>query len=49
MSLPRLGNCGQMETIPRAEKSWPNHVKNEQRIGSEKTYGPRKYWTIKTR
>ena len=23
-----------------AEKSWPNHVKNEQHIGSEKTYGP---------
>ena len=21
-------------------KSWPNHVKNEQHIGSEKTYGP---------
>ena len=24
-----------------AGKSWPNHVKNEQHIGSEKTYGPR--------
>ena len=23
-----------------AGKSWPNHVKNEQQIGSEKTYGP---------
>ena len=23
-----------------AGKSWPNHVKNEQHIGSEKTYGP---------
>ena len=23
-----------------AEKSWPNHVKNEQHVGSEKTYGP---------
>ena len=22
-------------------KSWPNHVKNEQHIGSEKTYGPK--------
>ena len=27
-----------------AGKSWPNHVKNEQHIGSEKTYGPKKYW-----
>ena len=26
------------------EKSWPNHVKNERHIGSEKTYGPKKYW-----
>ena len=26
-----------------AGKSWPNHVKNEQPIGSEKTYGPQKY------
>ena len=25
-------------------KSWPNHVKNEQHIGSGKTYGPPKYW-----
>ena len=25
-----------------AGKSWPNHVKNEQHIGSEKTYGPNK-------
>ena len=25
-----------------AGKSWPNHVKNEQHIGSEKTYGPQK-------
>ena len=25
-----------------AGKSWPNHVKNEQHIGSEKTYGPKK-------
>ena len=24
-------------------KSWLNHVKNEQHIGSEKTYGPKKY------
>ena len=24
-----------------AGKSWPNHVKNEQHIGSEKTYGPK--------
>ena len=24
-------------------KSWPNHLKNEQHIGSEKTYGPKKY------
>ena len=24
-----------------AERSWPNHVKNEQHIGSEKTYGPK--------
>ena len=22
-------------------KSWPNHVKNEQHIGSENTYGPK--------
>ena len=22
-------------------KSWPDHVKNEQHIGSEKTYGPK--------
>ena len=22
-------------------ESWPNHVKNEQHIGSEKTYGPK--------
>ena len=29
-----------------AENSWQNHVKNEQHIGSEKTYGPTKYWTI---
>ena len=26
-----------------AEKSWPNHVKNEQHIASEKTYRPKKY------
>ena len=25
-----------------AGKSWPNHVKNEQHIGSEKTYAPKK-------
>ena len=25
----------------QAEKSWPNHVKNELHIGSEKTYGPK--------
>ena len=25
-----------------AGKSWPNHVKNEQHIGPEKTYGPNK-------
>ena len=25
-------------------KSWPNHVKNEQHIGSEKTCGRKKYW-----
>ena len=25
-----------------AGKSWPNHVKNEQHIGSEKTYSPQK-------
>ena len=24
-----------------AGKLWPNHVKNEQHIGSEKTYGPK--------
>ena len=24
-----------------AGKAWPNHVKNEQHIGSEKTYGPK--------
>ena len=24
-----------------AGKSWPSHVKNEQHIGSEKTYGPK--------
>ena len=24
-----------------AGESWPNHVKNEQHIGSEKTYGPK--------
>ena len=24
-----------------AGKSWPKHVKNEQHIGSEKTYGPK--------
>ena len=24
-----------------AGKSWPNHAKNEQHIGSEKTYGPK--------
>ena len=24
-----------------AGKSWPNHVKNEQHIGSVKTYGPK--------
>ena len=24
-----------------AGKSWPNHVKNEQHIGFEKTYGPK--------
>ena len=28
-----------------AGKSWPNHVKNEQHIGSEKTHGP-KYWKV---
>ena len=33
-----------------AGKPWPNHVKkkkeNEQHIGSEKTYGPKIYWTV---
>ena len=29
-----------------AGKSWPNHVKNEQHIRSEKTYGPKKYWKV---
>ena len=29
-------------------KSWPNHVKNEQHIGSEKTYGPQKILDSKT-
>ena len=31
-----------------AGKSWPNHVKNEQHIGSEKTYGPKntEQWNI---
>ena len=29
-----------------AGKSWPNHVKNEQHIGSEKTYGPKTYWIV---
>ena len=24
-----------------AGKSWPNHIRNEQHIGSEKTYGPK--------
>ena len=24
-----------------AGESWPNHVKNEQHIGSKKTYGPK--------
>ena len=28
------------------EKSSLKHVKNEQHIGSEKTYSPRKYWTV---
>ena len=28
------------DTSCPAEISWPNHVKNEQHIGSEKTYGP---------
>ena len=31
-----------------AGKSWPNHVKNEQHIGSEKTYGPQKILDSKT-
>ena len=31
-----------------AGKSWPNHVKNEQHIGSEKTYGPKKILDSKT-
>ena len=31
------------DTNCAAGKSWPNHVKNEQHIGSEKTYGPKKY------
>ena len=30
----------QTDTNCPAGKSWPNHVKNEQHIGSEKTYGP---------
>ena len=29
------------DTNCSAGKSWPNHVKNEQHIGSEKTYGPK--------
>ena len=29
-----------------AEKSWPNHDKNEQHIGFEEINGPRKYWTV---
>ena len=28
------------DTKSPAGKSWPNHIKNEQHIGSEKTYGP---------
>ena len=31
----------QTDTNCLAGKSWPNHVKNEQHIGSEKTYGPK--------
>ena len=31
-----------------AGKSWPNHVKNEQHIGSEKTYGPKTILDSKT-
>ena len=31
----------QTDTNCPAGKSWPNHVKNEQHIGSEKTYGPK--------
>ena len=29
------------DTNCHAGKSWPNHVKSEQHIGSEKTYGPK--------
>ena len=28
------------KTVPK-KKSWPNHVKNKQHIGSKKTYGPK--------
>ena len=29
-----------------AEKSWPNHVRNEQLIGSKKTYGPQNKYSV---
>ena len=35
----------QTDTNCPAGKSWPNHVKNEQHIGSKKTYGPKKSFT----
>ena len=34
----------QTDTNCPAQKSWPNHDRNEQHIGSDKTYGPKKYW-----
>ena len=33
------------KTVP--QKTRANHIKNEQHIGSEETYGPKKYWTVK--
>ena len=34
-------NAACLRRICPAGKSWPNHVKNEQHIGSKKTFGPK--------
>ena len=43
--LQYLAVCGQTQTAPQ-ENHGQTMLKNEQHIGSKKTYGPKIYWTV---